>query len=42
MEALLDDRREPVSTGRIPDLPLQLHPLRAKVGTPPLELLHHP
>lgn len=42
MEALLHDRRELVSTGRVPDLALQLRPLRAKIGAPALELLHHP
>ena len=42
MQPLLHQRRELVSTRGVPDLALQLGPLRAKIRSLALELLHHP
>src|SRR6185503_17443420 len=41
VKPLLDHRREPIPTGRVSNLPLQLGPLCAKIRAPALELLHH-
>src|SRR6476646_928414 len=42
MQPLLHQRRKLVSTGGVPDLALQLRPLRAKVRSLALELLERP